>query len=143
MCGHTRSDEPGDALRLGETAELWPGLTLPRALLRQASSFRPGKDSKPITVAGHPLTISICYEDILTHYLLEQTARSRGELLVNLTSDRWFKGTSAVAFRFALARLSAVEHRKTLVRSTRDGVSAVVDSAGRVVASLANNRQRS
>jgi len=123
---------------LGETAELWLGMSLPRPMLRQASSFRPGNDSKPISVAGHPLAVSICYEDILSGYLFEQTARTNGELLVNLTSDRWFKGTSAVAFHFALARLSAVEHRKTLVRSTRDGVSAVVDSAGRVVASLAD-----
>jgi apolipoprotein N-acyltransferase len=123
---------------LGETSELWAGMSLPRAMLGQAMPFRPGSDSRPISVARHPLSVSICYEDILADYLFEQVARTRGEILVNLTSDRWFKGTSAVAFHFALARLSAVEHRKTLVRSTRDGVSAVVDSAGRVVASLAN-----
>ena len=122
---------------LGETSELWAGMSLPRAMLRQGTPFRPGNDSKPISVARHPLAVSICYEDILADYTFEQIARTQGELLVNLTSDRWFKGTSAVAFHFALARLSAVEHRKTLVRSTRDGVSAVVDSAGRVVVSLA------
>ena len=124
---------------VGETSTLVAGLSLPAASLGRTAPFRPGADSEPLSVSGHPLAISICYEDILAGFIFEQVARSRAELLVNLTSDRWFKGTSAVAFHFALARLRAVEHRKFLIRSTRDGVSAVIDGTGRVVASLSRH----
>ncbi|MEP7049098.1 MAG: apolipoprotein N-acyltransferase [Pseudomonadota bacterium] len=125
---------------VGETSALVPGLSLPNRILHRATPFRAGSDALPLSVAGHRLALSICFEDILPAYVFEQVQRSHAELLVNLTSDRWFKGTSAVDFHFALARLSAVEHRKYLVRSTRDGISGVVDNAGRVVERLHNHR---
>ncbi|MEP7049387.1 MAG: apolipoprotein N-acyltransferase [Pseudomonadota bacterium] len=121
---------------VGETSELPFGLRLPNLFAQRATPFRSGADSPPLRLLGHSLGLSICYEDILADYVSEQARRSHAALLVNLTSDRWFKGTAAVDFHFALARMRAVEQRRFLVRSTRDGVSAVVDSAGRVVLGL-------
>jgi apolipoprotein N-acyltransferase len=127
---------------IGETSTLFAGLSLPAASLRRAAPFRAGSDSSPISLAGHSLAVSICYEDTLADFVFAQASRNPAELLVNLTSDRWFKGTSAVDFHFALARLRAVEHRQFSIRSTRDGVSAAVDSAGRVIASAAGAPSR-
>jgi apolipoprotein N-acyltransferase len=123
-------------LPVGET-----GLPLPGSLGRSAFSFRAGSEAPAVAVNGHPLAISICFEDILAEAVRSEVVRTDAELLVNLTSDRWFKDTSAVDFHFALAKLRAVEHGKYLVRSTRDGISAVVDSSGQTVVQA--ERQRS
>src|SRR5690606_33327215 len=78
------------------------------------------------------LAASICYEDILAERFRDAVLRTLPDLLVNLTSDAWFVGSDAKDFHFALAKLRSVEHGKYMVRATRDGVSGVVDSAGRV-----------
>lgn len=117
---------------LGETPLVdasWAGW-----LARTAESFHVGDPGPVLSVGGHPLSISICFEDILAERVRLDVARTQAELLVNLTSDRWFKGSTAVDFHLALARLRAIEHRKYLLRSTRDGVSVIVDSTGGIVA---------
>ncbi len=97
------------------------------------TAYRAGSSDEVLRVDGHALAVSICFEDILSEAVASEVERSDAELLVNLTSDRWFAGSSAVDFHFALAKLRAVEQGKYLVRATLDGVSAVDDDAGRVV----------
>jgi apolipoprotein N-acyltransferase len=123
---------------VGETALVnasWAG-----GLAQSAESFHVSEAGPVLSVRGHPLSISICFEDILAEPVRLDVARTDAELLVNLTSDRWFKGSSAVDFHLALAQLRAVEERKYLLRSTRDGISAVVDSTGGLVAAADRNR---
>lgn len=129
---------------LASAAKRWnralAGLPLPGTLGRSAFSLRAGAETPPLAVSGHPLAISICFEDILAEAVRSEVVRTNAELLVNLTSDRWFKDTSAVDFHFALAKLRAVEHGKYLVRATRDGISAVVDSSGQIVVQAERKR---
>jgi apolipoprotein N-acyltransferase len=68
---------------------------------------------------------------------------TKPELLVNLTSDRWFAGSPGPALHLAMARLRAVEHRKYLLRLTTGGVSALVGPTGRTEWSLAEGRATS
>jgi len=104
------------------------------------TSFRAGEPLPRLSIHGHPIATSICFEDLFADDVREEVVRVSGELLVNLTSDRWFRGTSAVDFHFALAKMRAIEEGKYLVRATRDGVSGVVDSTGAVVERMAANR---
>jgi apolipoprotein N-acyltransferase len=126
---------------VGETG-LLPRQLSDGVLGEGVTRYRPGSSQQVLRVRDHALAVSICFEDILSEAVRSEVDRSDAELLVNLTSDRWFAGTSAVDFHFALAKLRAVEHGKYLVRATRDGVSAVVDAAGRVVVSESGGSSR-
>jgi apolipoprotein N-acyltransferase len=93
-------------------------------------------DPLELTVGGatHPVTMLICYEDILPEFTNAAVRHADPELLVNMTNDAWFGDTVEPWEHLALAQMRAVEHRRYLVRGTNSGVSAVVDPVGRVVA---------
>ena len=75
----------------------------------------------------------ICYEDIFPSFG-RRLAKARPNLLVNLTNDAWFGDSSEPWEHLALSVYRAVELRLDLVRAVNTGVSALVDSTGRVVA---------
>ncbi len=94
----------------------------------------PGDSDAPVDLTGHPITVLICYEDILPWFVNHAVSEGHPELLVNITIDTWFGHGIEPWEHLALAQLRAVEHRRWLVRATNSGVSAIVDSAGRVTA---------
>lgn len=98
-----------------------------------ASNFAGGTEVKAFDWAGTRIGVFICYEDILPAFSTQLAARAP-ELLVNLTNDAWFGRTAEPYLHLQLARMRSVETRRTLVRSTNTGVSAVVDPVGRLVA---------
>jgi apolipoprotein N-acyltransferase len=73
-------------------------------------------------------------EDIVA-WLGRRIARLQPNLLVNLTNDTWFGNTSEPWQHLALSVYRAVEMRLDLVRAVDTGVSAFIDSTGRVYAS--------
>jgi apolipoprotein N-acyltransferase len=99
--------------------------------------FTPGTvvDPLPVTLAGmtHPVSVLICYEDILPSFTNKVVRHSHPELLVNMSNDAWFGDTAEPWEHLALAQLRAIEHRRYLVRSTNSGVSAIIDPVGRVM----------
>ncbi len=107
--------------------------------------FSPGKSLDPLIVdlhgEKHPVSMLICYEDILPRFTNDAVRHADPELLVNMTNDAWFGDTVEPWEHLALAELRAVEHRRYLVRGTNSGVSAVVDPVGRVVKSSGTFRQ--
>jgi len=92
-------------------------------------------DPLPLDVGGvvHPVSVLICYEDILPEFTNSAVRHADPELLVNMTNDAWFGDTTEPWEHLALAQFRAIEHRRYLVRGTNSGVSAVVDPVGRVV----------
>jgi apolipoprotein N-acyltransferase len=100
--------------------------------------FTPGRSLDPLIleVKGekHPVTVLICYEDILPRFTNDAVRHGDPELLVNMTNDAWFGDTTEPWEHLALAQLRAIEHRRYLVRGTNSGVSAVVDPVGRIIA---------
>lgn len=117
---------------VGESSRLLPGLPDLGAIVPVATRFTSGAEPTPLLVADHAIAVSICYEDLLPALVRQSVLTTQPELLINLTSDAWFRGSDAPELHLALAKLRAIEHRKYLIRSTRDGASAVIDSAGRV-----------
>jgi apolipoprotein N-acyltransferase len=117
---------------IGETNQLVPWSQTLEVGLPAANRFTPGTAWNRFVVNGHGILPSICYEGILGDEIRSAVIETSPELLVNLTSDAWFAGTDAIELHFALAKLRCVEYAKYLIRSSRDGVSAVVDSTGRV-----------
>ncbi len=72
----------------------------------------------------------ICFEDsfpaIARNFFLHGA-----DLLINLSNDSWSKTISGETQHYVAAEFRAVENRRTLVRSTNAGVTAVVDPWGR------------
>jgi apolipoprotein N-acyltransferase len=91
-----------------------------------------GESVAPLVIDRHPITVLICYEDILPWFVNRAVNEGRPELLVNITIDTWFGDTIEPVEHLALAGLRAVEHRRYLVRATNSGLSAIVDPVGRV-----------
>ena len=58
---------------------------------------------------------------------------------MNVTNDGWFGDTTGPLQHFHQARVRAVEEGLPLVRSANNGVSAVIDGRGRILAMLPLN----
>jgi apolipoprotein N-acyltransferase len=56
---------------------------------------------------------------------------------VNVTNDAWFGDTPGPYQHFRQAQIRAVENGLPLLRAANNGISAVVDSRGRVIDALA------
>lgn len=53
--------------------------------------------------------------------------------IINLSDDSWFGDTVEPTQHLTLAVFRAIEHRRSLVRSSHTGICAVVDPVGRIV----------
>jgi apolipoprotein N-acyltransferase len=109
----------------------WPFAALTRKISPEAGDFHPGSK---IVVSERAGTF-ICYESVFPTYIRRFT-RDGAEVFFNISNDGWF-GKSAARFQhFEIVRMRAVENRRWIVRVTNDGITASIDPAGRVAASL-------
>jgi apolipoprotein N-acyltransferase len=83
--------------------------------------------------------VFICYEAIFPQLVRRLVPDGPG-VLVNISNDAWFGDSSAAAQHLEMARLRAIENRRFLLRATNDGITAVIDPYGRVIARLPRHR---
>ncbi len=87
-----------------------------------------GEGFVPIGGLGTP----ICFES--TFPTAARALAGRGaSLLVTVTNDAWFAGSSELRSHFAAAVFRAVETRRTLIQVANGGVSGIVDPRGRIL----------
>jgi apolipoprotein N-acyltransferase len=98
----------------------------------EIGDFTPGEVVHNLHLSGHPLSTPICYEVIYSELVRAMIARG-GEVIVTLSNDSWFGASSAPYQHLAMAVFRTIENRRWLLRSTSNGISAVVDPAGRIV----------
>lgn len=92
-----------------------------------------GGGPRTIELAGLPTFAPlICYEVIFPGALVDE--HYRPAWMLNVTNDAWYGRSSGPYQHFAIARTRAVEEGLPLVRAANNGVSGVVDPAGRVLA---------
>lgn len=81
----------------------------------------------------------ICYEDTVPHLtrnMVRATRDAQGrpaDVLVNVTNDGWFHGSSELNQHLLTAVFRAVECRTPMVRAVNTGISAVIDGDGLIV----------
>lgn len=97
-----------------------------------------GQGPRALAAPGLPrIAPLVCYEAVFPG---EATAASeeenRPQLLLNVTNDGWFGQTTGPYQHFAQARLRAIEEGLPLIRVANTGISAIVDSYGRIIESL-------
>jgi apolipoprotein N-acyltransferase len=104
-------------------------------ITQEAGDFAPGHDIKVLPAAGHRLGVFICYESAFPD-LVRQFANKGADVLVNLSNDGYFGRSEAREQHLLLVRMRAVENRRYIVRATNDGITAVIDPAGRITRRL-------
>jgi apolipoprotein N-acyltransferase len=110
-----------------------------RQLTRLRGGFTPGPEPRPLLhVPGLPPLIAlVCYEALFPGAVIQGPERPR--LVVNVTNDGWFGDTTGPRQHFHQSRVRAVEEAVPIVRAANNGISAMIDSYGRIVASLGMN----
>ncbi len=103
-----------------------------RRITDEIGDFTPGDNLKNLSLKGLHVSPPICYE-VIYPGLVRNLVRLGGQVIVTTSNDSWFGNTSAPYQHLSMAVLRAVENRRFLLRSTSNGISALVDSAGTVL----------
>jgi apolipoprotein N-acyltransferase len=77
--------------------------------------------------------VLICFEDTLPDAARAYVSSDPVDMLVNISNDGWFRGSSELDAHLAISIFRAVECRRPLVRAVNTGISAIIDANGRVV----------
>jgi len=96
------------------------------------SAFRIGPISTELLqVAGQPVGLSICYEDIFSTEVLRSLPEAT--VLVNATNNAWYGDSFAAHQHLQISQNRALEMGRPLVRSTTNGISALVNFKGEII----------
>jgi apolipoprotein N-acyltransferase len=92
------------------------------------------------TLGSYRLAAAICFEDTVPQVVRRFFAESEGgqqpDILLNLSNDGWFHGSSEHDMHLAVSIFRAVENRVPLARAVNTGISALIDGNGQVLAAL-------
>jgi apolipoprotein N-acyltransferase len=122
----------------GEFTPLADVIPFLRHLTPLTGGVEAGTEPKSFEVAGVRLAPNICYETTLARVIRRQMVElgAKGEepdVLVNVTNDGWFYGSSELDLHLACGVFRAIECRKPLVIAANTGFSAYIDARGRMV----------
>ncbi len=103
------------------------------------SGLTAGAAPVAVSIAGRRVAATICYETALPEAVrsLVVALAKRGErpdVIVNLTNDGWFWGSSELDMHLTAAVFRAVEVRTPVVIAANTGFSAWIDGSGRLLA---------
>ena len=96
-----------------------------------SEGFTPGVGPRTLDLPGGVrIAPLICYEDLMPQLSRQFVKETKANLLVNLTNDAWY-GRSVAPWQHArLAQWRAVETRRSLLRVTNTGVTALINAKG-------------
>ncbi|MDO8462035.1 MAG: apolipoprotein N-acyltransferase [Deltaproteobacteria bacterium] len=97
----------------------------------EVGDFEGGKEIHPLSFEKGKLGLLVCYEDLFPEIARQATAQG-ADLLINISNDAWYGWTSAPIQHLELSRFRAVENRRSLVRATNTGSTAIIDPVGRM-----------
>lgn len=99
------------------------------------SSFDPGQQyPAQLEYAGTRIAPMICYEVAYAGFNAQQARNSHW--LLTISNDSWFGSSIGPLQHFQIARMRALETGRSLARVTNNGITALIDHRGEVVARL-------
>lgn len=96
-----------------------------------------GDKPSVFTYQGTRFAPIICFEDTVPQLvrrtvLAENADGNSADVLVNMTNDGWFRGSSELDQHLIAATFRCIETRRPMVRAVNAGISAFIDSSGRI-----------
>ncbi|MDP6560551.1 MAG: apolipoprotein N-acyltransferase [Candidatus Binatia bacterium] len=124
-------------LAFGETLPFAPLLSKLPWMPPIGDGFTRGEGPRTLDLSSKTkLAPLICYEDLMPR-LARRFVKERGaNVLVNLTNNAWFGPTAAPWQHARLSQWRAIETRRSLVRATNSGLTAVIDPRGEILETL-------
>jgi len=116
----------------------WPFNYLADKVSSEVGDFEAGHRVVVSQVGKHRIGAFICYESVFPGFV-RKFAAGGAEALFNLSNDGWFGQSAARRQHLNIVRMRAAENRRWILRATNDGITAVIDPAGRIRGSLARN----
>ncbi|HWI39948.1 MAG TPA: apolipoprotein N-acyltransferase, partial [Verrucomicrobiae bacterium] len=116
----------------GEYVPMARFLPFVNKLVQGIGDFAPASQIATLDTGKGSIGVLICFEGIFPE-LARGYARAGSSLLVNITNDAWYGESSAPWQHLAMTVFRAVETRLPLVRAANTGITAVIDSRGRVL----------
>ena len=97
-----------------------------------------GQQPKTFEIRGVKVAPNICFETMVPRLIVWQVATlgrqgQSPDLLINLTNDSWFKGTSMLDHHLASTILCSIENRRPILVAANSGLTAHVDGCGRLI----------
>jgi apolipoprotein N-acyltransferase len=109
----------------------WPLGMAAKHISTEVGDFAAGKHVVVSPIGTHRIGAFICYESVFPNFV-RRFANEGAEVLVNISNDGWFGKTAARVQHLSIVRMRAAENRRWILRSTNDGITATIDSSGRL-----------
>jgi apolipoprotein N-acyltransferase len=111
-------------------AETFPWMY--RLLVENDTTFwEAGEEYTVMETLGFRFSTPICFEDTFG-YITRRFVQEGADVIINLTNDSWSGSVSAAVQHLGMAVFRAAENRRTVVRGTNGGMTAVIDPNGTI-----------
>ena len=101
------------------------------ALPMSAFSQGPARQ-QPLRAGAYRVAPFVCYEIAYASLVAEQARDT--DLLVTVSNDTWFGNSIGPLQHLQIARMRGRENGRYVLRATNNGVSAIIDHQGRIIA---------
>ncbi|WP_324779594.1 apolipoprotein N-acyltransferase [Thiobacillus sedimenti] len=95
---------------------------------------RGAADQRPLAIGGQRVAADICYEDAFGEEIIRQLPEA--SVLANVSNLAWFGDSLAPWQHAQMSQMRALETGRMMLRATNTGLTAIIDTRGRIVASL-------
>ena len=122
----------------GEYFPLLGSIPVVKNFIQGFSTINAGTEFESMRVADFNVAPNICFETTVPHLIRRQVnhlsqAGNEPDVLVNLTNDGWFYGTSCLDFHLACNVFRAAEMGKPMLVCANTGFSAHINPSGKIL----------
>ena len=93
-----------------------------------------GKHQNPLTLASQKIAFNICYEDSFGDELIHSARQS--SMMANVSNMGWFGSSNAMNIQLQHSQARAMENGRYMVRATNNGITAVINNKGSIIAMI-------